>query len=55
MDLEELQRAFSEVATKVSHAKTTPSKSHSKTAAKSSTLSPTRVVDVKTPGVVSGH
>ncbi|XP_038886302.1 programmed cell death protein 2-like [Benincasa hispida] len=51
MDLEELQRAFSEVATKVSHAKGTPSKSNSKTVTKSSTLSPTRVVDVKTPVV----
>ncbi|KGN45848.1 programmed cell death protein 2-like [Cucumis sativus] len=51
MDLEELQKAFSDVATKVSHAKETPSKSHSKTVTKSLTSRPTRVVDVKTPVV----
>ncbi|TYK02400.1 programmed cell death protein 2-like [Cucumis melo var. makuwa] len=49
MDLAELQKAFSEVATKVSHAKGTPSESHSKTVTKSLTSRPTRVVDVKTP------
>lgn len=53
MDLAELQKAFSEVATKVSHAKGTPSESHSKTVTKSLTSRPTRVVDVKTPGMAS--
>lgn len=55
MDLEELERAFSEAATTVSHAKRTPSKSRLKTITKSLTLSPTRMVDVKTPGMVSRH
>lgn len=51
VDLEELERAFSEVATEVSHAKRTPSKLHSKTVSNSSNLSSARVVDVKTPVV----